>query len=88
MTQDYIASEPGMSRPTYIQIEHGKREITVTEAKKLSEIFNMSLNDFLAGHEPKYEVNLPGRVSEEQSSINVRVTGKILKNLNRSSCIF
>jgi len=39
LSQDYVAKELGMSRPTYIQIEQGKREITITEAKKLAAIF-------------------------------------------------
>ena len=46
MTQEYLASELSISRPTYIQIEQGKRELTVTEAKKLAAIFNMTLDDF------------------------------------------
>lgn len=47
LTQEYLASELGVSRPTYIQIERGKRELTITEAKKLAEIFDMPLEDFL-----------------------------------------
>ena len=83
MTQGHIASELGISRPTYMQIEHGKREITVTEAKKLSEIFNMTLNDFLAGREPKHKVILPGQVAKEQSSIKIRVTEKNLEKFKQ-----
>jgi transcriptional regulator with XRE-family HTH domain len=78
MTQEHIASELGISRPTYIQIEHGKREITVTEAKKLSAIFNLGLDDFLGGNEPKHTVTLPGQVSEKQAGFQIRVTEKNL----------
>lgn len=83
MTQGHLASELGISRPTFIQIEHGKREITVTEAKKLSEIFNMTLNDFLAGREPKHKVILPGKVVKEQSGIKIRVTEKNLEKFKQ-----
>jgi len=83
MTQGHLASELGISRPTYIQIEHGKREITVTEAKKLSEIFNMTLNDFLDGREPKHKVILPGKIAKEQSSIKIRVTEKNLEKFKQ-----
>ncbi len=62
MTQEYLASELSMSRPTYIQIERGKRELTVTEAKKLAVIFDMTLDDFLACRETKHKVILPGNV--------------------------
>lgn len=36
-----------MSRATYMQIELGKRELKVSEAIKLAEIFDMSIEDFL-----------------------------------------
>jgi transcriptional regulator with XRE-family HTH domain len=78
MTQGYLASELGLSRPTYIQIEHGKRELTVTEAKKLAAIFDLALDDFLDGREQKNTVTLPDRVSEKQGSFQVRVTEKNL----------
>lgn len=49
MTQEYIASELGISRPTYLQIERGERELTISEAKKLAALFDMTLENFLAG---------------------------------------
>src|SRR5665811_317612 len=78
MTQEHLASELDMSRPTYIQTEHGKRELTVTEAKKLAAIFNLTLDDFLDGREQKNIVTLPGRVSEKQGIFQIRVTEKNL----------
>jgi transcriptional regulator with XRE-family HTH domain len=50
-SQEYVARELGMSRPTYTHIERGGRELTITEAKKLAAIFTMSLEDFLAEKE-------------------------------------
>jgi len=47
-SQEYIAKELGMSRPTYMQIETGERELTISEAKKLASIFGMRLENFLA----------------------------------------
>lgn len=47
MTQEYLASKLGMSRPTYMQIERGERELRVTEAKKLAAIFDMTRENFL-----------------------------------------
>jgi len=46
-SQGYIAKELGMSRPTYMQIERGERELTISEAKKLASIFSMVLEDLL-----------------------------------------
>ena len=38
-SQDYLAKEIGVSRPTYMQIEKGARELTIPEAKILAGIF-------------------------------------------------
>lgn len=46
-SQEYMASKIGVSRPTYAQIEAGKRDLTIVEAKRISNIFGISLNDFL-----------------------------------------
>jgi len=46
-SQEYIAKELGMSRPTYIQIEKGERELTISEARKLASIFSMRLENLL-----------------------------------------
>jgi len=51
-SQGYMADKLKMSRPTYMQIEKGGRELTISEAEKLASIFGMSLENFLAGKEP------------------------------------
>lgn len=50
-SQDYLSKKLGISRPTYMQIEKGERDITVPEAKLLAELFGMTLYDFLVGKE-------------------------------------
>jgi len=35
------------SRPTYIQFERGDRDLTILEAKKLAQLFNITLDDLL-----------------------------------------
>ncbi len=51
-TQEYMAGVIGVSRPTYIQIEKGERELTVSEAQKLAALFGVSLDGFLKGEAP------------------------------------
>ena len=51
LTQEFLASKISVSRPTYSQIERGERDLTITEAKKLAEIFGIAFNDFLIGKE-------------------------------------
>src|SRR3989338_6889371 len=50
-SQEQLADVLGISRPTYMQIEKGERELTISEARKLASIFDISLEDFLAGRE-------------------------------------
>ena len=69
LTQEYISKKLDISRPTYIQIERGKRDITVSEAKKLAGIFDISLNDFLE--------------EKKESKIRLKIDGSDVKNLNQ-----
>ena len=50
-SQERLASELGISRPTYMEIEKGERELKISEATKLARVFDISLEDFLAGRE-------------------------------------
>lgn len=60
MTQSFVAKALGVSRPTYMQIEQGGRDITVTEARKLAELFDMPLERLLSETEARIaEVTLP-----------------------------
>lgn len=46
LTQEFLASELGISRPTYIQIEQGERDLTIAQAEKLASIFGITFEDF------------------------------------------
>lgn len=78
MTQEYLASELSMSRPTYLQIEHGERELTISEAKKLAALFDMSLDNFLAKKEPKRNVAIEKESAKKSEGLQIRVTEKNL----------
>jgi transcriptional regulator with XRE-family HTH domain len=67
LTQEFLALRLGISRPTYMQIERGERELVVSEAKKLAGIFDLSLEDFLAGKKAiKPEVRIKNRKKSQQ----------------------
>jgi len=86
LSQDYMARELGMSRPTYIQIEQGERELTITEAKKLAAIFSVSLEDFLAGKKAQYKVTIrqqKKKISEKPFDLQIRVTEKSLEKFKQ-----
>lgn len=58
-SQEQLAAQIGVSRPTYIQIEKGERELSLAEAQKLASIFGITLEAFLAGKtESPYKVTL------------------------------
>ena len=80
LTQEYLASELGISRPTYIQIERGERELTISEAKKLAALFDMPLESFLAVKEPKRSVIIEKESAKKSDDLQIRVTEK---NLNK-----
>ncbi len=58
LTQEFLALELGISRPTYVQIEQGARDITITEARKLSGIFGIVFDDFARGKDTSVMVEI------------------------------
>src|SRR3990167_8474063 len=55
LSQSDLASRLGISRPSYIAIEQGKRELTMGEFEKLSNILNVSFEEVENGESPNYE---------------------------------
>jgi transcriptional regulator with XRE-family HTH domain len=51
-SQEAIAQKLKISRPTYIQIEKGERELGIQEVKKLTEVFGLSVEEFFNLREP------------------------------------
>jgi transcriptional regulator with XRE-family HTH domain len=49
ITQDEMAKKLGMSRPTYIAVEKGKRELTVSEFDVLSKVLGVSMEELELG---------------------------------------
>jgi transcriptional regulator with XRE-family HTH domain len=81
-SQEYLASELGISRPTYLQIEQGERDLTIPEAQKLADIFGLSFEDFLAEKEFVRDVTLEknrSAKSEEKEGMRISVPQKNLE---------
>lgn len=78
-SQEQLADELGLSRPTYMQIEKGERELTISEAKKLASIFGTTFEDFLAGSVPEHEIILEDKPKAKTTGdLRIRVTSKNL----------
>lgn len=54
-SQSFIAEKLGISRPSYIAIEQGKRELTIGEFEKLSGVLGVSFEELESGESPNYE---------------------------------
>ncbi len=81
LSQEYLAKKLEISRPTYKQVEDGTRDITVTEARKLADVFDMTLEDFLREKELKHSVILEDK--DDERSYEVRVNKKDLKKFKQ-----
>jgi len=82
LTQEFLALELGISRPTYVQIERGERDLTITEAQKMAAIFGMSLNDLLSGNKKEIKVDFEREKKVKKSAepeIRINVPQQNLK---------
>ncbi|MCB9812227.1 DUF4065 domain-containing protein [Candidatus Nomurabacteria bacterium] len=55
LTQDEVAKKLGMSRPTYIAVEKGSRELTVSEFDVLSGVLGVSMEELELGMVANFE---------------------------------
>jgi len=80
-SQDFMAEKLGVSRPTYMQIEQGGRDITISEAKTLADIFEISLEDLLNEREkePKITIVKDQPSATEKNEIRISVPQRNLK---------
>ncbi|MEK7184888.1 MAG: helix-turn-helix domain-containing protein [Patescibacteria group bacterium] len=53
--QSFMAEKLNISRPSYIGIERGSREITLEEAEKLKDLFGISIEEFAHATLPQYD---------------------------------
>ncbi len=83
LTQEFLALELGISRPTYVQTEQGERDLTITEAEKLASIFGIPFEDFLAGKAPKHRVIIEKESKKPSAGLQIRVTQKNLEKFKQ-----
>lgn len=81
LTQEFLASKIGVSRPTYVQIEQNERDLTISEAKKLADVFGIDFNDFIKGQAASATAEIKKsvkKVKEERQEIRISVPQKDL----------
>jgi len=74
-SQEYVAKQLGISRPTYMDIESGKRELTISRAKRIASVFSMELGDLLSSKKPADSVVVleKGRKKSKRAGIRIVV---------------
>ncbi|MFA5799459.1 MAG: helix-turn-helix domain-containing protein [Candidatus Peribacteraceae bacterium] len=79
-SQAQVAQELGVSRPTYLQIEKGERELTVPEAQKLASLYGMSLEELVSEKKKETSVEIPAEVqADSKPPYRISVPRKNLK---------
>jgi transcriptional regulator with XRE-family HTH domain len=74
LSQAYVASSIGVSRPTYIALEQGKRELSITEAKKLADLFNITLDQLIASENTFAATQLEPEKKEKVQAEEMRIS--------------
>jgi transcriptional regulator with XRE-family HTH domain len=82
-SQEYLAHKLGMLRQTYIQVEHGSRELTVSEAQNAAAIFGVSLSEFLENCPKPVSVTIENETAsgktEKKNELRINLPQKNLK---------
>ena len=82
ITMQQAADAVGISRPSYSNFEHGKKELSLTEAMKLSDLLGAPLEALVKGYVPnskKYRqmilefLTCAGKRSQKQNSQNYSI---------------
>ncbi len=68
ISQEELAKLIKVSRPIFSDIEKGKKDITVSQAKVLADFFGLSLNDFLNNKVPKNAELVIEKESKQEAS--------------------
>ena len=73
LSQDAVAKALGVSRPTYVALEQGRRGLTLAEAEKISTFYDISLENIVVGERSE---PVPVRVarSRKESAPKPRIT--------------
>jgi len=81
LSQAYVAQKIGVSRASYIEIEKGAKELTLSQANKIAEIFNISIDELISGKTMSdIKVSLQEKSEKkEKQEIRIDVPQKNLK---------
>ena len=73
MSQGFLATELGISRPTYVKIENGEEDMTVPQARKLAGLFGMTFDNFIRGTGEPIVVNMRPHYDSDEKKPDMRI---------------
>lgn len=83
ISQAFVAEKIGVSRASYIEIEKGAKELTISQANNIAQIFNVSLDELISGKTmTDIKVSLQEKsekTKKEKQEIRIDVPQKNLK---------
>ena len=81
ISQAFVAEKIGVSRASYIEIEKGTKELTLSQINKIAEIFNISLEELISGKTmSNIKVSLQEKTEKkEKMEIRIDVPQKNIK---------
>lgn len=66
ISQEYMAKQLGVSRPTYVQIEKGEKELTISQMRKLVELFGSDLKKIFLQQKTSESKAIPNATSRKK----------------------
>ncbi|MFA6392849.1 MAG: type II toxin-antitoxin system antitoxin SocA domain-containing protein [Candidatus Paceibacterota bacterium] len=81
LSQAFMAQKISVSRASYIEIEKGAKELTLSQAQKIADIFNISLESLISGKKTsEIEVSFSKEKNkEEKKELRIDVPQKNIK---------
>lgn len=77
LTQERVARALGLTRQTYLSVEKGQRDLSVSELQALAELFEMDACDLLgdspSGRGSVVELGAPGKTRRAPAQLRIRV---------------
>ena len=85
ISQAFVAEKIGVSRASYIEIEKGVKELTLSQANRIAEIFNITLTELISGKQiSDVKVSIKDTAEKKRSRKFVLMCHKkILRNLKK-----
>jgi transcriptional regulator with XRE-family HTH domain len=74
LSQGFVAEKLGLSRPSYVAIEKGERELTLSQAEKLADVFDMSFERLICGDNKEVQVTIEKEKKRKEKTSEMRVS--------------